>query len=287
MNTTATASTNETHGTRRERAIAHPHVSTPRPRPALGGHAPIPLTRLIAVELRKMFDTRSGLWLLVGLGASALLTSGAIIAWAPRDQLTHNQFILAIGVPMTVILPIIAALSVTSEWSQRTGLATFTLVPHRGRILFAKAVASVLVTLPSTVVAVTVGAAGNLTGAAMSGADASWDFGTSDAASFALARTLLLLVGFMFGTLIRNSAGAVVAYMIYAFVLPGLLVFLAMNQAWFADAQPWIDLKHNQDTLLRGSLAGDQWTQLAVTVGIWLVVPMLVAVTRVLRSEVK
>ena len=73
------------------------------------------------------------------------LTTGAIIAWAPREQFTYSQFMLAIGMPMTVILPIIAALSVTAEWSQRTGLATFTLVPHRGRVLLAKAVASVLV----------------------------------------------------------------------------------------------------------------------------------------------
>src|SRR3712207_8360666 len=58
--------------------------------------------------------------------------------------------ILAIGVPMTVILPIIAVLSVTSEWSQRSGLATFTLVPHRGRVLLAKAMAVVLVDRKST-----------------------------------------------------------------------------------------------------------------------------------------
>jgi hypothetical protein len=32
--------------------------------------------------------------------------------------------------PMSVILPIIAVLSVTAEWSQRSGLATFTLVPR-------------------------------------------------------------------------------------------------------------------------------------------------------------
>ena len=95
----------------------------------------IPLGRLVSVELRKSFDTRSGRWLLASLGLAAVLTTGAIIAWAPADQLTYSEFTLAIGVPMTIILPIIAVLSVTSEWSQRSGLATFTLVPHRGRVL--------------------------------------------------------------------------------------------------------------------------------------------------------
>ena len=111
--------------------------------------ARVPLARLVRVELRKSFDTRSGRWLLSGLGLAALLTTGAIIAWAPTSQLAYSEFTLAIGVPMTIILPIIAVLSVTSEWSQRSGLATFTLAPHRGRVLLAKAVAAVLVTVPA------------------------------------------------------------------------------------------------------------------------------------------
>ena len=102
--------------------------------------ARIPLTRIVAVELRKSFDTRAGFWLLASIGIAALLTTGAVIAWAPEEQLTYSQFTLAIGFPMSVILPIIAVLSVTAEWSQRSGLTTFTLVPHRGRVLLAKAI---------------------------------------------------------------------------------------------------------------------------------------------------
>ena len=190
------------------------------PRPSL---APLPLGRLVSVEFRKSFDTRSGRWLLAGLCLAAILTTGAIIAWAPAEQLTYAQFTLAIGVPMTVILPIIAVLSVTSEWSQRSGLATFTLVPHRGRVLLAKAIAAVLVTVPATAVAFGVGALGNLTGAALAGVPPVWNQTAVDVGYFALGQTLLLLVGFVFGALIRNSSGAIVAYMIYGFVAPGLL----------------------------------------------------------------
>jgi ABC-2 type transport system permease protein len=247
----------------------------------------IPLARLVGVELRKTFDTRSGLWLLASLGIAAVLTTGAIVAWAPKEQLTSSEFTLAIGVPMTIILPIIAVLSVTSEWSQRSGLATFTLVPHRGRVLLAKALAVVLVTVPATLVAFGVGAAGNVAGSALADVPAVWDQDLVDVGYFALGQTLLLLVGFVLGALIRNSSGAIVAYMIYGFVAPGLLAFLAFNQAWFADARPWLDPKYNQDALLRGDVAGDQWSQLAVTAFVWLVVPMVAAVVNVLRSEVK
>jgi ABC-2 type transport system permease protein len=247
----------------------------------------IPLARLVGVELRKTFDTRSGLWLLASLGIAAVLTTGAIVAWAPNEQLTYSEFTLAIGVPMTIILPIIAVLSVTSEWSQRSGLATFTLVPHRGRVLLAKAIAVVSVTAPATLVAFGVGAAGNVAGTALADVPAVWNQDLLDVGYFALGQTLLLLVGFVLGALIRNSSGAIVAYMIYGFVAPGLLAFLAFNQAWFADARPWLDPKYNQDALLRGDIAGDQWSQLALTTVVWLVVPMVAAVLNVLRSEVK
>jgi hypothetical protein len=247
----------------------------------------IPLARLVGVELRKTFDTRSGLWLLAGLGIVAVLTTGAIVAWAPREQLTYSEFTLAIGVPMTIILPIIAVLSVTSEWTQRSGLATFTLVPHRGRVLLAKAIAVVSVTVPGTLVAFGVGAVGNVAGTALADVPAVWNQDLVDVGYFALGQTMLLLVGFVLGALIRNSSGAIVAYMVYGFVAPGLLAFLAFNQDWFADARPWLDAKHNQDALLRGDIAGDQWSQLAVTTVVWLVVPMVAAVVNLLRSEVK
>ena len=246
-----------------------------------------PLTRLVSVELRKNFDTRSGRWLLASLGGAAILTTGAIIAWAPAEQVTYSQFTLAIGVPMTVILPIIAVLSVTSEWSQRSGLATFTLVPHRGRVLLAKAIGAVLVTVPATAAAFGVGALGNMVGAALADVPVVWDQSAADVGYFALGQTLLLLVGFVLGALIRNSSGAIVAYMLYGFVAPGLLAFLAFSQEWFADARPWLDAKYSQDALLRGELAGDGWSHLAVTSLVWLVVPMVVAVVNVLRSEVK
>lgn len=248
----------------------------------------IPLRRVVTVELRKSFDTRAGLWLLASIGIAAVLTTGAVIAWAPQTEFTYSRFTLAIGVPMTVILPIIAVLSVTAEWSQRTGLTTFTLLPHRGRVLLAKGIGSVLVAVAATGVAFTAGALGNIVGAAMAGIDTVWDQNLIDVGYFALGNILLLLVGFTLGALIRNSPGAIVAYMVYAFVVPGLLAFLAFNQGWFRDARGWVDPKYNQDLLLQaGDLTGEQWAQLATTTVVWLVLPLTVAVMNLLRSEVK
>ena len=124
----------------------------------------IPFTRIVGVELRKSFDTRSGLWLLISIGLAALVTTGAVIAWAPTDEFRYSQFTLAIGMPMSIILAIITVLSVTAEWSQRSGLTTFTLVPHRGRVMLGKALSACLVAVAATGVAFAVGALGNLAG---------------------------------------------------------------------------------------------------------------------------
>jgi ABC-2 type transport system permease protein len=49
---------------------------------------PIPLTRITAVELRKMFDTRSGFWLIASIAITSLLAAGGVILWAPDGNLT-------------------------------------------------------------------------------------------------------------------------------------------------------------------------------------------------------
>jgi ABC-2 type transport system permease protein len=250
-------------------------------------HARIPLHRIIAVELRKSFDTRSGFWLLVGTGIAAVLATGMVIAFAPAEEFTYSTFTMAIGYPMSVMLPLIAVLSVTAEWSQRSGLTTFTLVPHRGRVVLAKGLAMLLVGIAAMVLAFPLGALGNLVGTTIHGIDPVWDQNLTDLAYFSLANALLMAVGFMLGVLIRASSGAIVAYFVYAFVAPTLLTFLAMSQDWFRDAQPWVDPNYSQDALFHGGFGAQQWAQLGATSGVWLLLPLVVGVVALLRSEVK
>jgi ABC-2 type transport system permease protein len=255
---------------------------TPRPTPR-----PIPLTRVVSVELRKMFDTRSGFWLMASIGIAALLATGAVIVFAPDSEVTFNSFAAAIGFPMAVILPMIAVLSVTGEWSQRTGLSTFTFLPHRGRVIGAKAICAVAVGVLSMLLAFGIGAVGNLVGSALAGVDPTWDISTTDLLNIILANVLGLLVGFMLGVLIRNSAGAIVAYFVYSFLLPTMAGLLAAFQGWFKDLQPWVDFNYASTALFNGSLNSEQWAQLGVTTVGWLVIPTAIGVWLVMRSEVK
>jgi ABC-2 type transport system permease protein len=263
-------------------ALEHERVRTPRTAPA-----PIPLSRIVAVELRKSFDTRSGFWLLASIGIVAVLATGAVLLFAPADELTYDTFAAAIGFPMAVILPIIAVLSVTSEWSQRSGLTTFTLVPHRGRTILAKGIVAVSIGVASMLFAFAVGALGNLVGPALLGTDRVWDDGPEVLANIVLANVLGLLVGFMLGVVIRNSAGAIVAYFVYSFVLTTLSMVLAASQDWFRDLQPWVDFNYTQGKLFGNTLTGEQWAQLGVTTVVWLVVPLAIGLRMMFRSEVK
>src|SRR3954454_23906073 len=143
---------------------------------------PIPTTRLVKVELRKMFNTRSGFWMLISIGALSVIATGAVIIFAPDSAVTYQNFAAAIGFPMSVILPMIAILGLTSEWSQRSGLTTFTLVASRGRVIGAKASATFVVGVVSMVVAFAVGAVGNLLGTTIMGLDTVWDVSLAAAA---------------------------------------------------------------------------------------------------------
>jgi hypothetical protein len=247
----------------------------------------VPLSRVIQVELRKMFDTRSGFWLMASIVIVAVLTTVATVAFAPDATLTYYTFAKAIGFPMTVVLPMIAILSITGEWSQRSGLTTFTLVPHRKRVILAKAASSVAVAIASMLFALVVGAVGNVVGTAIAGTDMVWDVSFAEGVNIVLGSLLCLLTGTMLGILIRSSAGALVAYFVYAFLMPTVSGVLASTQDWFRDLQPWVDLNFAQGALFNGTLTGEQWANVAVTAGIWLVLPALLGLRLVMRSEVK
>ena len=249
---------------------------------------PIPLARLVSVELRKMFDTRSGFWMLVSIGILTPISAGSVVVFAPDSDVTYESFTRASGFPMSVILPMIAILAVTSEWSQRSGLTTFTLMPSRGRVIGAKAIATLLVGLGSVALAFAVGALANVAGSALAGVDTVWDISLPMAPQMVLFNLVGMAIGFTLGVVLRNSAAAIVGYFVVSLVLPGILVLLAQVRPWFEDLQPWIDWNETQVALLEGAMdTGEEWAMLGSTTMIWIVVPLVVGLLSLRRSEVK
>src|SRR4051794_32774200 len=178
-----------------------------------------PMTRLVRVELRKMVDTRAGMWLIITIAAVTVVAS-TIFGLAGHDQdRTFYNFMQFAGAPQGFLLPVLGILLVTQEWSQRTGMVTFTLEPHRSRILTAKALAALLVGLPAFAIAV---AAAFLSTPAFGGNDPYRDFGGIDIVKFGILQVTGILQGLAFGLLLLSSAAAIVLY----FVVPTVFSIL-------------------------------------------------------------
>ena len=265
-----------------------PPASTTEAAPVRRSARPIPTTRLVKVELRKMFNTRSGFWMLVSIGVLSVIATGSVLIFAPDSDVTYESFARASGFPMSVILPMIAILGVTSEWSQRSELTTFTLVPSRGRVIGAKALATAVVGVVSMAVAFAVGAVGNLLGSTIMGLDTVWNVSLAAVPQIVLGNLVGMTIGFTLGVVLRNSAAAIVSYFVVSFVLPGILELLALVRGWFEDLQPWIDWNYTQVELLEGATnSGEEWAMLGSTTTIWIVIPLVVGLLSLRRSEVK
>ena len=101
------------------------------------------MARVTKVELHKMFDTRSGFWLPIGVALAAVITVLITALSGPAQNHTFTHLFGNALIPTAILLPLIGVLLVTGEFSQRTALTTFTLVPSRARVMWAKLAASV------------------------------------------------------------------------------------------------------------------------------------------------
>lgn len=247
----------------------------------LTGTTAVPLTRLVGVELRKMGDTRAGKWLLLAIVVITVLAVGLFMGFAPTEERTFGNYLGTTATPQGLLLPVLGVLLVTSEWGQRAALTTFTLVPHRGRVLLAKVIAAVLYGLAAIVVAMLVAALATL----VSGASDPWGaFGLDEIGKLGLLQSLGVLQGLAFGMVFLNSAAAIVAY----FVLPIVFSIVTGLIEQVRDLQPWIDPGTSQAPLFSdAAMSGEQWAQLLTSTLLWIVVPMVLGALRVMRSEVK
>ena len=137
----------------------------------------VPFSRLLRVELRKLVDTRAGFWLLAAIGIITVAVVVVFLFVADPAQLTFMNFVGATATPQSLLLPVLGILAVTAEWTQRTGLVTFTLEPSRTRVAVAKLVAVVLVGLLAVVVALGVAALGNVAGMVLMDGAGTWNIG--------------------------------------------------------------------------------------------------------------
>lgn len=237
------------------------------------------MSTLISVEFRKLIDTRSGK-ALVGL---TILIPLAALVWllAKGNNVEVSwQSYSAFSAVLGLTIPLIGLFAMTSEWTQRTALTTFTLSPRRGRVLAAKFVSAFGLAMAAlaVVVAMTVGAVA--LGGLITGQDPSYAAFGSDVRGLVITTSLQVIMAAGFGALAAQTAVAVGAFLVAptAWAVAGPLLF--------GDNAQWLDVFAAYGRLASSSPLTDL-PQTITAITLWVVLPATVGVVRSLRREVK
>ena len=260
-------------------SVARMPERIPGERPTTG----VPFARLIGVELRKMFNTRAGRWLLIAIGA-IIATALVIMFFNESGHHRFEDYLSATTTPSAILLPIAGILAVTSEWSQRTGLVTFALEPRRGRVTWAKFLAAMLVGVAAILLSLALAAVAHQGAITIQGYGGDWALDNNTLLGAVLFVLLGVAQGVGFGMLLRNTPAAVVLY----FVLPTAWAILGNMVSWLESAAEWLDLNRTMNALFTvESMTGEQWAQLGTSVGLWVALPVAVGMWLLHRAEVK
>ncbi len=238
------------------------------------------LGRLTRIELRKSVDTRAGRWLLITLAIVAVgLALLAALTGAAKDH-TFQDMASGVEGVISLLLPVVGILLVTSEWSQRTALQTFALVPRRNRVVAAKLLAGCALAVAVAVVGLVLSVLATIVASHPAGG--SWHLAAQVALGSVLVQVVSLLMGMAFGLLLLNTAVAIVVN----FVVP--LAWAALSTAISAlhGLQPWLDSTQPSTYLLEGDLTARHWAELGVTTLVWVVALLAAGLVRLRRQEI-
>ena len=260
-----------------------PSRLSPAATPGADGRPGVPMPRLVHVELRKMVDTRAGRWLLIVMSAISLVVVTALLIWGESDEMTYGNFLGFTALPLVMLLPILGIMAATAEWSQRTGLVTYTLEPRRGRGVVAKVAAALLLGLVVTAVAFATAALANVVGASIGDGSGAWDVTLAVALGAVLAFAIYVLQGLAFGFVFLNTPFAIVA----SLVLPTVWTIAVSLVSALTGPSRWLDLNQVTEPLISGTMTGENWGQLSTSFGVWVLLPLLIGSWRVMHREVK
>lgn len=252
--------------------------------PAVVRPNPVSTATLTLVELRKMGNTRSGAVLLALVFATAVAMTVARLFVGDAGDRTLVGFLTNTTAPVSVLLPLVGMLAVTSEWSQRTALITFTLVPRRSRVFLAKLAAVMTLAVATVVVTLVLGVIGNGLAPMVTEADGSWELTGAALGNLTLFHVTSLFVGFAIGMLTMNSVLGIVVH----FGVPTIWSILRDLVSGVDEVAAWLDTSATFGPLGgAAALSGEEWLKVGVGVGVWGVLLSLLGCLRLRRTEIK
>lgn len=252
---------------------------------------PVSFLNVVAVEFRKLVSTTPMRVLLIisvlallGIGTALTVYHDKVFSpettgvpeWAPWIV---TSFLLRLA--LQFLLPAMIVLHLTSEWTTRSAMTTFTLVPRRGQVIAAKGVVMLVVTAVSYALIAGIGIAATWIGRTMHDVptDNMW-IGVGDTAKDALLWLLMMASAFALGLLLHNGALAIAVVL----ASPTVLQMLRQVGGVMNDIFQWIDLHGIGQQVLQ---AGDNSSipKLIVASAVWIFVPLALGAWRTMTRE--
>ncbi len=252
-------------------------------RPAIG---PTRFRQVLAVEFRKAASTTASFALLAaiagGIALVAVISTFAFTFFEDQGMPWFIRVAILMAAPGFLVPPAVILLS-TAEWSTRSAMTTFTLVPRRSIVLAAKALVAAVIAISAWLLALGFGILSYVIGAVVHGVrvevDMPWRLAAGDLGAFLLLAASALALGL----LIQNAPAAIVVVL----AVPNLISGLGMFAQWLDTLVLWTNLPN----ALYGSLQSAEptepvdWARLASAATIWIIVPGVLGWIRTLRRE--
>jgi hypothetical protein len=234
------------------------------------------------VELRKAYDTRAGSWLLLVIALTSLVVVVLQMLFLDGPGTTFAGYFTTTQLPTGLLLPVLGVLLVTSEWSQRTAMTTFALVPQRSRVLIAKLLAGTVLAVLGVAAAAVASAVATLLTPVLTDADSGWSITAGHVGQVVVVQVTYLLVGVAFGMALLSSPLAIVLYILLPTAFT-ILVSVVGSLDWMRE---WLDLSTTSFPMYEGRLDGAGWVHVGVSAAAWLLLPLVVGWFRVTRREI-
>jgi hypothetical protein len=236
--------------------------------------------KLVTTELRKSVDTRSGRFLILGILAIAAAALTWQLTHLPSGPATFEDFLSAASTGVLLLLPVIGVMAMTSEWTQRTALTTFTLSPRRVRVQLAKFVSAIVLSAVVLTATSLLALAATAIGGATGGDGASYAGMGGALVGAYLTTALNVTMGAAFGAVIAQTAVAILVF----FVAP--TAWSLAGPALFKDNADWLDVFGAFGRIAERDLHG-MVPQTLTAIGVWIVLPTIIGLWASSRREVK
>jgi hypothetical protein len=252
--------------------------------PELPPIRPQSFVRLVRTELRKSIDTRSGRVLLAGIPVLALTGLVWQLTHLPAGPVWFGDTADAALGGVRFLLPVIGVMAMTSEWTQRTALTTFTLSPRRIRVQLAKFVSAIVLSVIVLTVGIMLALGATALGGAVHGTGVTYsrpgDGLLGGLAALYTANALNVVMGAAFGAVLAQTAVAVMAY----FIAPTVWALAAPEV--LKSRADWLDIFGAFERIVGRDFDG-RLPESLTAVAAWIVIPTLLGLWFGARREVK